>query len=98
MNRIKIFVIILSAILFDFSICVKLNCELRNNWKYQELFKGLVVLAPGTRVCGFEDDNNTSLNLEVDLEDDNILETALVYTTTKSVPVWPQNFTRTCAT
>jgi Leucine-rich repeat (LRR) protein len=88
MNRLKAFVVILSAVFFDFTIGVKLNCELRNNWNYQELFNDLaVVLGPGTRVCGFEDDNNASLNLEVDLEDDKILATALVYTTTRSVPV-----------
>ncbi len=88
MNTLKVFVIILCAVLFDFTIGVKLNCEIRKNYFYRDLFNGLpVTLAPGVRACGFEVDNNTSLNLEVDLKDDNILETALVYSTTKSVPV-----------
>jgi hypothetical protein len=69
MNSLKLLIVLLNAVYFDFTFGVKLNCDVQNNWDYQELFQYLgITLGPGIGVCDFKDDNNRSLNLEIDLK------------------------------
>jgi hypothetical protein len=67
----------------------KLNCEIKSDRNYRDLFKALPATFKGNaKICGFQDGNATvDLNLDGNLNESSSVQT-VVYTTT-SIPILP---------
>jgi hypothetical protein len=80
---------LVTVIFLKFVSGYKLNCEIRRDRNYRELFKASpTTLKNNAKVCGFQNGNST-VDLELDGNLNGIRSEEIVVYTTTSIPIFP---------